>query len=197
MDKLTLILQLCTLAVLAITALLILKSAKAGEKSAQAANKSVRETKRAMQAQLYVRLMEYYASKEMFESLRLLRIVGESKAFKEWKKEGPDTFSGAFAEAELSRIKEGIEEVEKDYRHYQRFVKYYFLRIYHLDEQGFLPKHLVKDLLSVDGINLFFEVVRPLEYLENENFDSSNFDALYERAKKLGIKELPNILWKQ
>jgi hypothetical protein len=180
---LILIVYIVTAVILAVTARLIYKSVKA--------------TERTMQAQLYIRLWEYYASKEMFESLRLLRIVEDSKPFKEWKGADPYTLVSDIAEVQLSRIKSSIEEAEKDYRHYQRFVKYYFLRIYHLDEQSFLPEHLVKDLLSVDGIKIFFEVVKPLEYLENEKFNSSNFDALYKRAKKLRVKELPRKLWRK
>ena len=199
---LTLIVLTITLIVLAITARYISKSAKAAKKSAEAAertakatNKYVKETERATQAQLYFSLWEYYSSKEMLKSLRLLREVEESESFKIWSQEGPKTFAGGYHEGGIIEIQEEIEKTEKDYPYYKRFVKYYFLRIYHLDEQGFLPVHLVKDLLSVDGIELFFNVVKPLEYLENENFDSSDFDALYERAKKLDIKELPPTLW--
>jgi len=198
---LTLIVLAITLIVLAITACYISKSAKAAEKSAKATektakatNKSVKATERTMRAQLYVRLMEYYASKEMLESLRLLNEIEGIDEFNEWKEEGP--IEGAWAEAVLIEKINEIEREEKDYRHYQRLVKYYFLRIYHYDKQGFLQKNLVKDLLSVDGIKLFFEVVKPLEYLENKNFNSSDFDALYARAKELDIKELPTALWR-
>jgi len=171
-----------TLLVLLITAWFIYKSAKA--------------TEHATQAQLYVRLWEYYSSKEMLEGLRLLRVIENNKYFKRWKKEEPNTEEEIWQGLLLVEdIQKEIAKKVKDYRHYQRFVKYYFLRIYHLDEQGFLPRHLVKDLLSVDGIELFFEVVKPLEYLEKPDFDSSDFDALYARAKELDIKELPTTLW--
>jgi hypothetical protein len=183
------LIQWAQLIVLIVTAYFILKSVKAAETS-------VKETDRTMQAQLYVRLWEYYASKEMLEGLRLLKVIEGIDAFKRWKEEGPNTYGGAFNEGILSDNIKEIEKEEKDYRHYQRFVKYYFLRIYHLDEQGFLPNNLVKDLLSVDGIKLFFEVVKPLEYLANEKFVSTHVDALYKRAKKLHIKELPKKLWR-
>lgn len=171
------LIQKLTLLVLLITAWFIYKSAKG--------------TEHATQAQLYVRFWEYYASKEMFESLRLLRIVGDSDPFKEWSKAETNTLIKDLEENKIKGMQKVIEEKVLHYRHYQRFVKYYFLRIYHLDKRSFLPEYLVKDLLSVDGIKLFFDVVKPLEYLENPDFDSSTFDALYARAKKLDIKELP------
>ena len=96
----------------------------------------------------------------------------------------------SISEDKINKIKKVIEKTHPEYRHHQRHVKYYFLKLHRLDVQGFLPKKLLKVLLSVDGIKLFFDVVQPLENVLNKDFDNSEFEELRKRAKDLKIKEV-------
>lgn len=153
-------------------------------------------TKRAAQAQLYTKLMEEYSEREMSEALRILKKVQKERVWEEWLKyeQAQDSLSKDSAQSNVTRLirkaPNGSNKAADKVDEVRRHVKYYFLKIYKLDVQGFLPEKLTKELLSVDGIKLFFEVVQRMENLINEHFDNSAFDALRKKAKDLGVKEV-------
>jgi len=153
-------------------------------------------TKRAAQAQLYVKLMEEYSEREMSESLHILKKVQREKVWKEWLKyeQAQDSLSKDFARSNATRLlrktPNGHNKAADKIDEVRRHVKYYFLKINKLDAQGFFPEKLTKELLSVDGIKLFFEVIQRIENLINEHFDNSEFDSLRKMAINLEVKEV-------
>ena len=132
-----------------------------------------------------------------FELSPMSRIIQDTHALDDWSTTLHDyrKTSGyralkSISEDKINKMKKVIEETHPEYRHHQRHVKYYFLKLHRLDVQGFLPKKLLKVLLSVDGIKLFFDVVQPLDNVLNKDFDNSEFEELRKRAKDLKIKEV-------
>ena len=53
-----------------------------------------------------------------------------------------------------------------------------------------MPRKLLKTLSLVDGIDVFFDIVQPLENLRNEDFDNSEFEKLRKRVTDRRIKEV-------
>lgn len=157
---------------------------------------SAKATADAAKAQLYTQLMEEYGAKAMSVSLSVLKKVQGQKVWKEWQKDeqSQDSLSKDLAKANAIRLVRKIpndsNKAANKVDEVRRHVKYYFLKIYKLDVQGFLPKKLTKELLSVDGIKIFFEVIQRMETLINEQFDASEFDALRKRAIDLRVKEV-------
>src|SRR4030042_5351441 len=91
-------------------------------------------TKRAAQAQLYVKLMEEYSEREMSESLHILKKVQREKVWKEWLKyeQAQDSLSKDFARSNATRLlrktPNGHNKAADKIDEVRRHVKYYFLK---------------------------------------------------------------------
>ena len=167
---------------------------------------SARATKKSAQAQLYTRLMEEYGENEMSEALRILSRVQRHREWQEWQEleklltqketliqeeaftqEDVQDFA-VLKDTEKAKFFDLLQDKEVDWA--RRHVKYYFLKILRLNDKGYLPRKLLKTLSLVDGIDVFFDIVQPLENLRNENFDNSEFEKLRKRVTDRGTKEV-------
>jgi hypothetical protein len=156
--------------------------------AAGAAWRSASKTEQATQAQLYSRLMEEYGSQRMFNALRGIKKFSELKGIPR-------------ALAELSKILlEGRrlnddKEQRHHYTHYsdtitqelgkrdnfnsdRRVVKYYFLKLLRLHENNFLSENLMQALGKVAVIDIFYDVIQPIEFAKKEDFNVSNFEKI-------------------
>ncbi len=105
-----------------------------------------------MQGNLYIRFIEEYASAEMCRALRQLkeahknlqerdeRLGTETKDFKTSRLADPDV----------------VEEA-------RRRIKYYFFKALRLKKLGFFSKKLMKEIGSVAGINILYDIVEKYE----------------------------------
>ncbi|MCJ7546993.1 MAG: hypothetical protein MUP30_09275 [Deltaproteobacteria bacterium] len=167
-----------------ISSLITLSIAIAAWRSAIAAKKATR-------AQLYIRLMEEYGSRQMSDALRGIKEFSErqsiSSALRELKKILPDaqklqndaTVLNAY---DFSADKVGMKlKGQAQIDSYRRVVKYYFIKLLRLRENKFLSKKLMKELGKVAGIDIFYDIIQPIEFALDEDFDFSNF----EKIKKI------------
>ena len=137
---------------------------------------SARATKLTSEAQLFSRFMEEYGAYEMVTALRNLR---------NWKAENGDEFEEKWRKA-LDNSESQAHEVDKS----RRLVKFYFLKALRLYTSGFVSKKFLKQVISVDGINILFEIVEPLEYALNPAYNKSNFKKLKTLCKSKGTGRL-------
>lgn len=155
-----------------ITLVLTAITALAASISAIGAWLSARATKFATEAQLFSKFMEEYGAHEMVISLRTLR---------NWKAEkGKD-----FEEKWLKSFVEGNSDAQ-DVDRARRHVKFYFLKALRLYESGFASKKFVKEVISVDGIHILFNIIEPIEHALDPDYNKIHFDKL----KKLYESEL-------
>lgn len=125
---------------------------------------SARATTRAAEAQLFSSQYSDYGQAEMLTALRVLRMWradnGEEFA-KKWKS-GLDAHDSSSSDADIAR----------------RHVKFYFFRALRTYEAGFISKKFLKEIGNVDGINILFDIVEPLEAQLNAKYDKASFDKL-------------------
>jgi hypothetical protein len=120
----------------------------------------------AAQATLYLRFQQQYAGDEMWQDLRNLR---------SWK-ELPHGEDFASKWARLYRQNdETALAVDKS----RRRVSHFFDAIAVLSDKHLLSEDVAKLLTRFQGIDLFFDVVEPLEKALNSDYDKSSFDILY------------------
>jgi hypothetical protein len=132
--------------------------------AALAAWMAVRETKRASEGQLFSSLFAEYGCLEMLDALRVLR---------NWMTEkGPD-FAAKWKMA-LQASDSSAHEVDRA----RRRVQHYFVRALRLHEAGYASLKLLRSLCVVDGINILYDVVEPLEAELNEHYDHRAFSKL-------------------
>jgi len=115
------------------------------------------------QATLYLKFQEQYASGQMLQDLRNLRSWRE--------KYGPD-FASRWAKQYEQNNPEALAVNES-----RRRVSHFYGAIADLYRNGLLSEPRL--LTNFQGIDLWFEVVEPLEKALNPDYDKSQFDALY------------------
>jgi hypothetical protein len=113
---------------------------------------SVITARKTMRGHLYIRLLEEYASTEMCSALRMLKGAHEN-ILKEEKRRGIEVEN-----FETIRLAEP-DKVEEA----RRLVKYYFFKALRLYKLRFLSKKLMKEIGSVAGINILYDVVKKFE----------------------------------
>lgn len=132
--------------------------------AAVAAWLSARATTRAAEAQLFSNHYAIYGTPEMLRSLRILRL---------WKSENGDEFEVKWKKAlDAGEVK--AHEVDQA----RRQVKFYFFRALRLREAGYVSERFLQELAAVDGVNILYDIVEPLEYALNASYDRSGFEKL-------------------
>ncbi len=145
---------------------------------------SARQTRLASEGQLFSDLYAEYGRPEMLKALRILR---------NWKSEKGYEFEVVWKNSLDSRNREA-GEVDEARRH----VKAYFMRAVRIYQAGYVSKRFVREVCSVDGINILYDVVEPLEYALNPAFDGSKFELLRKICGRYGtgrlIAPVPNFI---
>jgi hypothetical protein len=159
-----------------ITLVLITVSALGALGAAIAAWKSARETRRAAEGQLFSDFYVEYGTPEMLRSLRILR---------NWKANNGNEFEIAWKK-KLDEDDEDAHKVDRARRH----VKFYFLRALRLYESGYVSIEFLKGVCAVDGINILYDIVEPLEFALNPAFDRSKFNRLRQFCGRAGTGRL-------
>jgi hypothetical protein len=126
---------------------------------------AVRNTRQIAEAQIVLKFREEYATDQMLTDLRLLH---------DWKKNHGDQFASIWLKQFQGGQPEAIA-VDRARRH----VGHYFFSIYDLKQSRFLSKKTAKFLLNVSGLNLFYQIVEPLDReLAPETYAKHQYDAL-------------------
>lgn len=148
--------------------------------------RSARGTREATQSQLYIRLMEEYGSEEMSDALRGLREFKEDSIHAQHILLLRDILARD-PKLQKEAIKSEYDNSSKqlkiilgtgNYDANRRIVKRYFLKVLGLYENGFLTEKRIKELGKVAGIDLFYDVIEPLEFALDKDFNISNFNTL-------------------
>ncbi|HEX8450560.1 MAG TPA: hypothetical protein VF647_00620 [Longimicrobium sp.] len=117
-----------------------------------------------------------YGTPEMVRALRRLRQCreqhGEHFALK-WKQA-------------LDQGEEWAQEVDLA----RRAVKVYFVRAYRLYETGYASKKFLRAVAAVDGLNVLFDIIGPLEYALNPVYDAHRFESLRRVCAPVGTRGL-------
>ena len=144
--------------------------------AAIAAAASARATRRAAEAQLFSTHYAEYGTAEMLRALRVLRV---------WHSDMGNEFEIKWKKA-LDANEERAHEVDQA----RRYVKFYFMKVLRLHESGYVNKRFLKELTAVDGINILYEIVEPLEFALNARFDVSKFNRLKKLCGRAGTGRL-------
>jgi len=133
-------------------------------------------TRRTSEGTLFAIHYKEYGSPEMLRSLRVLRM---------WKFDQGDEFGPKWKKLLDAGNPKG-QEVDAA----RRQVKFYFMEALRLYQAGYASRKFLQELASVDGINILYDIVEPLEYALNPRFDSSKFDLLRKLVGRVGTKTL-------
>lgn len=128
------------------------------------AHLSARATRNAAEGQLVSAFLNEYASPEMLRYLRILRI---------WESKQGDKFEEKWRKA-LESADDKALEVDQA----RRYVKSYFLKALRLYESSYVTEAFLKQIASVDGINIMYDIVEPLERALNPAYDKERFEKL-------------------
>jgi hypothetical protein len=144
--------------------LVMIISAIAAACSAFFSWRSSRVAAKALQATLYLKLQEQYASQRMLDDLHNLRT---------WRDKHGQAFVSRWAERHRNN-----DEEAKALNESRRRVVHFFCAIADLYSSGLLPRHLRRLLTDFQGIDLLYDVAEPLEMALNPDYDKSCFDTL-------------------
>lgn len=117
------------------------------------ARRSVNITKRTAESQLLCEFMRDYESPEMADALRRLD---------HWRRNHGETF----AQVWIQRFSSGDQEAAAVDRS-RRKVNFYFAKIAQLQKAKLVETRILRMMATVSGINLFYDVVLPLELALN------------------------------
>ena len=125
---------------------------------------SARATQRAAEGQLAVAFLGDYTSPDMLRALRVLRNyrAAEGDGFEETWRRRLEAADAHALEVDQARRK----------------VKGYFLNALRLHEFGYVNERFVGTVASVDGINILYDIVEPLEYALNPAYDRARFERI-------------------
>jgi hypothetical protein len=129
-----------------------------------AAWRSARATSRVAEAQLFAAQYAEYGTPEMLRSLRMLRL---------WQSEMGDEF-----ELKWKKALEAGDARAHDIDNARRQVKFYFMKAFRLYEAGYVSRRFLREFASVDGLNILYDIVEPLECALNPRYDASRFQML-------------------
>lgn len=152
------------------------RSADATQKAAEATQRAAEATRIASEAQLVERFISEYFDPGMAEALRVLRrwksVYGEEFEFK-WRQL-------------LDQSETSAQEADRA----RRYVKGYFLKADRLRDSGLIGDVALVNVASVDGINILFDVVEPMEFALNQSYDRAAFDRLRQKVGRYGSGQL-------
>lgn len=131
-----------------VSALFTAVSAFAALIAAIASFMSSRATQRASEAQLFNDFIKEYGAQEIRDALRSLR---------QWQEENGADFATKFVEAVQNGNAHALE-VDKD----RRLIWNFFWKAYMLYSSKYISGKTLKQIGSVSGINLFYDIVVPI-----------------------------------
>jgi len=143
--------------------------------AAVAAWLSARATKKAAEAQLFSIHFAEYGKPEMSHSLRVLRA---------WKDDMGKEFTGIWKKARVAGEKRALDVDQA-----RRQVKFYFMSPLRMWEAKFVSKRFLRKISAVSGINILYEIVEPLEFALNPDYDRSAFEKLRKLCGQVGSSE--------
>lgn len=138
--------------------------------------KSARATQKAAEGQLISAFLNEYGTPEMLRYLRQLR---------NWESKHGHEFEEKWRKALEAADNEALEVDQA-----RRYVKSYFLKALRLYESRYVTKRFLKQVASVDGINIMYDIVEPLEYSLNPVYEKERFDKLRNLCSRSGTKRL-------
>src|SRR6266581_3008494 len=138
--------------------------------------RSARATRRAAEGNLFSALYAEYGTPEMLRALRVLR---------SWKSDTGDEF-----EIKWKRALDASDERAHDVDGARRQVKFYFMRALRLFQAGYVSQRFLREVVAVDGVNILYDIVEPLEYALNPGYDRSGFDTLRRICGRAGTERL-------
>jgi len=151
--------QIYALIIVAISIIFAAIAAIASWRSASAALSSIK-------TQVLSQFMKEYSEPQMCNDLRALR---------DWRNE----YGADFADEYINRALKGEKRaLEIDYA--RRHVKYYFSRALNLYKAKIIDKRTLKAIAVVDGINILYDIVEPLESKLNPAYEKEIFKELKE-----------------
>ena len=148
----------------------------AGVAAAIAAFRAARETRKSVEAELVLQFLDHYASDEMLNALRVLRM---------WEAEHGEGFEKVWRERLDLQVPEA-HTVDQA----RRRVKNYFLNALRLFESQYVDREFLAEVCSVDGINIFYDIVEKLELALNEKYDQSRFQRIADLCGRARSGEL-------
>ncbi|HRK64014.1 MAG TPA: hypothetical protein PLN53_06425 [Terricaulis sp.] len=141
--------------------------------SAVAALTSLFQARRAAQANevsVYLRLMEDYGSQEMRDALLFLG---------QFWRERRETFSDA-GSAWVQEL-EANEPYAREARRHARLVSNYFGSAARLFEMGFISSKLLRLLISRPGLNIYYDIVAPINIRRSPKGHTDHYVRLLKR----------------
>jgi len=152
--------------------LLTLLSAVGAVIAAMGAFLSSRATRKAAEAELFSNFMEDYGGAEMREAMDALT-DWRSKHKSAWKAD----FKAALAADDADAL--AVNNA-------RRLLKYYFLKALRLHDAGYVTKWFLRQVCNVDGINILYDTVEPLDLIANPNERQSQLHRLQQICPRYG-----------
>jgi len=133
-------------------------------------------TQRATEAQLLSTFMREYASQDMLYALRVLR---------NWRSNQGDEFAEKWHKA-LEQVSPDAQEVDQA----RRRVSSHFIMALHLYKSRYVKRRFLRAICDVDGINVLYDIVEPLEYTLNQGYNREGFNELRTLCGSAGTGQL-------
>jgi hypothetical protein len=167
--------MLASVVVALIAAIAAWVSAYFSSRSSRTAADASRTAANAAESTLVLRFRDEYASDQMLADLRALR---------DWY----DTHGSKFAKAWREKFEKGDNDaliVDKA----RRRVSNFFSTIIDLHDARLVPERIERLIIDLDGIELLYNVVEPLERELNPNYHKEHFDKLRKLRPSKGLGE--------
>ena len=133
-----------------------------------------RQGKKTLEVANVSRINAYYASDEVFDALHKLGELSNQHA--DLLRNVKENHNNKGYKVPLSA--EEKEALIKMHQLESRKIKFYFLNILKLYENGYLSNKSFHMLMDKNGISLFFDVIEPMEYLKNTEYDQKPFEKI-------------------
>jgi len=125
---------------------------------------SANATRKAAEARLLLSFLESYSDPEMLQALRELR---------QWRADKAEDFAKKWRAA-MDALDTSAQVVDRA----RRKVKGYFFHALRLYEAGYTSEHFLREVASVDGVNILYDIVEPLERALNPEYDKERFQRI-------------------
>jgi len=152
--------------------ILTMLSALGAVVAAMGAFLSSRATRKAAEAELFSNFMEDYGGPEMRAAM---------DALTDWRAKHKSAWKADF--------KAGLAADEPDalaVNNGRRLLKYYFLKALRLHDAGYVTKWFLRQVCNVDGINILYDTVEPLDLIANPNERQSQIHLLQKICPRYG-----------
>lgn len=141
----------------------------------------LRRTRIAAEAQLLSAYNDKYFENDMLDAIRVLRKWGDEHQTCLQKQRTPEKNPRNAPEFEEAHDITWPSEVDRS----RRKVKAYFVNALDLYERDMLSRRFFNDIVNKEAITTLFDIVEPLEWLLNKQYDASKFYRLMEYASEI------------